>query len=180
MKDYYEEQMTDFFKKVDSSQIFDINKINLKEPKTEYHSYYTPVFSLKSLDNSIKEIEFYRIKNDLIFWTEFITKKDSLEKIRIAKVKLRQKDLELNKINNEKKRIERLNKFVKKYGKEYGKIIANHKVRIGMTKEMCEDSWGKPESINRTTSSYRTSEQWVYGDGNYLYFDNGKLTSIQN
>ena len=41
-------------------------------------------------------------------------------------------------------------------------------------------SWGKPESINRTTNQYGVHEQWVYGGRNYLYFDNGKLTSIQN
>lgn len=41
-------------------------------------------------------------------------------------------------------------------------------------------SWGKPNSINRTTNKYGTHEQWVYGDGNYLYFENGVLTSIQN
>jgi hypothetical protein len=41
-------------------------------------------------------------------------------------------------------------------------------------------SWGKPKSVNRTTTGYGVREQWVYGDGNYLYFENGKLTAIQN
>lgn len=49
-----------------------------------------------------------------------------------------------------------------------------------MTKEMCRESWGEPEDINKTTSSYGTHEQWVYGYGSYLYFENGKLTTIQN
>lgn len=26
----------------------------------------------------------------------------------------------------------------------------------------------------------RSREQWVYGNGNYLYFEDGTLTSIQN
>lgn len=180
LKDYYEEKLANFIKSIDSSQVFIVKKVTIKEPKSEYQNYYTPIFTLKNLNDSIKEIEFYRIKKDLMFWDEFKAKKDSLEKVRIAKVKLEQKQLELNKINKEKRRVERLNKYVKKYGDEYGKIVANYKVRIGMTKEMCEDSWGKPESINRTTNTYGTSEQWVYGGGNYLYFDNGKLTSIQN
>ncbi|TXD81073.1 hypothetical protein ESY86_20150 [Subsaximicrobium wynnwilliamsii] len=178
-------------KHLDSSQIFQITKITIKEPNTEYHSHYTPVFSLKKLDNTIEELEFYRIKDNLIFWNDFVAgadlrekretiRKDSLEKEKIADAKLRQEQRELRQIDNEKKRIVRLNKFVKKYGKEYGEIVTNYKVRIGMTKEMCEDSWGKPESINRTTNAYGTSEQWVYDGGSYLYFDNVKLTSIQN
>ena len=159
--------------------------------RAEYHSYYTPIFTLKKLDNTTEESEFYLIKDNIIFWDDFVAgadlrekresiRNDSLGKVKIAETKLREKQNELHKINNEKKRIERINKFVKKYGKEYGEIVANYRVRIGMTKGMCQDSWGKPESINRTTNAYGNSEQWVYVDGNYLYFNNGKLTSIQN
>jgi hypothetical protein len=55
-------------------------------------------------------------------------------------------------------------------------------VRIGMTAiEVVERSnWGKPERKARTTTSKGTFEQWIYGDGNYLYFQNGRLTTIQN
>ena len=45
---------------------------------------------------------------------------------------------------------------------------------------MCLESWGKPDDINTTIGSYGTHEQWVYGNGYYLYFENGKLTNIQN
>jgi len=54
-------------------------------------------------------------------------------------------------------------------------------VSLGMSPEdVLASSWGKPESINRTTTQFGTREQWVYGGRNYLYFENGKLTSIQN
>ena len=55
-------------------------------------------------------------------------------------------------------------------------------VRIGMTagQVLTNSSWGSPNSINRTVTARRTSEQWVYGNGNYLYFSNGVLTAIQN
>lgn len=54
-------------------------------------------------------------------------------------------------------------------------------VRIGMTTQQCIDSsWGRPDSINRTTTASGVSEQWVYGDTSYLYFDSGILTDIQN
>lgn len=55
-------------------------------------------------------------------------------------------------------------------------------VRIGMTQNQVINGthWGKPFRVNRTTTRYGTREQWVYGGGNYLYFENGVLTSIQN
>lgn len=54
-------------------------------------------------------------------------------------------------------------------------------VSIGMTaKQVRASNWGGPESINRSTGSYGTHEQWVYGGGNYIYFENGIVSSIQN
>lgn len=54
-------------------------------------------------------------------------------------------------------------------------------VSIGMTKEeVLASSWGRPQSVNKTTYSFGVHEQWVYGDGNYLYFENGVLKTIQN
>lgn len=53
--------------------------------------------------------------------------------------------------------------------------------RIGMSKDQVikATQWGEPDTINTTTTSEGTSEQWVYGDGHYLYFRNGRLTAIQ-
>ena len=59
-------------------------------------------------------------------------------------------------------------------------IITQEKVRIGMSKEACILSWGEPEDINKTSGSWGVHEQWVYGSHSYLYFTNGRLTSIQN
>lgn len=54
-------------------------------------------------------------------------------------------------------------------------------VRVGMTKkQVLASNWGEPEHVNRTSNSRGTTEQWVYGGGNYLYFTNGVLTTIQN
>jgi hypothetical protein len=59
-------------------------------------------------------------------------------------------------------------------------------VAIGMSKNQVlnKTHWGRPESINVTTSQYGTREQWVYGNGNYLYFEGRdpaklKLTHVQ-
>lgn len=54
-------------------------------------------------------------------------------------------------------------------------------VKIGMTKaQVLNSNWGNPSHVNRTVNQNGTREQWVYGGGNYLYFDDGKLTAIQN
>jgi hypothetical protein len=55
-------------------------------------------------------------------------------------------------------------------------------VSIGMSKQdALESSWGRPESVNTTTNALHTQEQWVYpGNHNYLYFEDGILTGIQN
>lgn len=53
-------------------------------------------------------------------------------------------------------------------------------VKIGMTTEqVLMSNWGKPERVNVTVSARGSSEQWVYSGQQYLYFDNGILTSIQ-
>ena len=55
-------------------------------------------------------------------------------------------------------------------------------VRIGMSKSQVvnQSSWGEPKYINRTITKRGTHEQWVYSEYRYLYFDNGRLTVIQD
>jgi hypothetical protein len=55
-------------------------------------------------------------------------------------------------------------------------------VRIGMAAEevINQTSWGKPLSIRRTTTASGVREQWIYDGNNYLYFENERLTAIQN
>ena len=67
---------------------------------------------------------------------------------------------------------------------EFIKLIAERKVAIGMTKVEVVYAWGSPNDINRTISSNSTWEQWVFGNpiygANYVYFDDGIVTSMQN
>lgn len=70
--------------------------------------------------------------------------------------------------------------MIRKYGRTNGQLIIEGRVKLGFTKQMCREAWGEPESINKSTGSWGTHEQWVYGLGSYLYFENGKLTAIDN
>lgn len=69
--------------------------------------------------------------------------------------------------------------LTKKFGAANAKLIMDGYVRTGMTKKMCEESWGLPDKINKSIGSWGTHEQWVYGSS-YLYFEGNRLTSIQN
>lgn len=101
-----------------------------------------------------------------------------LKNYSLCNIGIKQRDnlkIEIEKILQE--RIQRLTKL---YGKETVNDIFNGDVRIGWNKEQCIESWGEPKIINNTPGVWITYEQWVYGDGKYLYFENGKLRSIQN
>ncbi|MDQ0193080.1 hypothetical protein [Paenibacillus wynnii] len=57
---------------------------------------------------------------------------------------------------------------------------ANQPPAIGETKEQLKtSSWGLPKDINKTITENNISEQWVYGDGKYVYLENGIVTTIQ-
>lgn len=70
------------------------------------------------------------------------------------------------------------------YAKEYiyeRNLAKKPATKIGMTKNQVRNhtNWGEPNSINKTVTAQGTFEQWVYDDFQYLYFKNGKLTTIQ-
>jgi hypothetical protein len=60
----------------------------------------------------------------------------------------------------------------------FGRILGGQ-VERGMTKEMCEAAWGKPQNVNRIVYQKGQMEQWVYPNGRYLYFENDSLSTVQ-
>jgi len=54
---------------------------------------------------------------------------------------------------------------------------------IGMTEDEVTKLWGKPYDIHKSLYASAIHEQWVYKgcceQRDYVYFENGKLTSIQ-
>lgn len=59
------------------------------------------------------------------------------------------------------------------------RTIVDGKIRVGMTREMVRAAWGSPEHVNTTVYKSGVHEQWVYGSGQYVYFENGEMTSLQ-
>jgi len=61
----------------------------------------------------------------------------------------------------------------------FAKSPAGKKVGVGMSAEQVRLSWGKPEKVNSTVYGRGTHEQWVYGGSQYVYFEDGVMTSLQ-
>ncbi len=141
-------------------------------------SYYLKCFCfLKKDDKEIKiDLESELLKNYFLLETEF--KKQELEKQK--KEEERKKEEEERQRKEQQQRITFKKACIDKWGQKMGTYIAEGKVLLGMNKEMCIEAWGTPISRNRTMVNGLISEQWVYGWGTYLYFDNGKLTAIQD
>lgn len=62
------------------------------------------------------------------------------------------------------------------------RMACDGEVRVGMTKDMVRQAWGRPSDVNRTQSSRGTREQWVYGDfedRRYVYFRGNEVQTIQ-
>ncbi len=68
----------------------------------------------------------------------------------------------------------------KQEGKSSQKSIEKPTPQIGMTASEVEaSSWSKPVRKNITEYPWGKREQWVYSIYRYIYFENGRVTSIQ-
>lgn len=143
---------------------------------------------------SVKGDSGYLKLSDLQFDYETQIKVDSISKVRadeykawIVKINEQRRILKQEELVKEQKELkekekqlkERKDALTKKYGKKNAQRILDKKIWLGMSKEMAIESWGQPDDINRTVGSWGVHEQWIYVD-EYLYFENGKLTSWQD
>lgn len=127
----------------------------------------------KRIKDSILSVE-QRMRYEEVRKTEIELEKQ--EKERIAE---RKRLEDKKKAVAEKAERDKFDKLLTKYGvSEFLNAIINKKIKIGMTSAMVIDSWGKPQSINKSVGSWGVHEQWVYSSA-YLYFENGVMTSYQ-
>jgi hypothetical protein len=61
-------------------------------------------------------------------------------------------------------------------------LVARREVTIGIGQFDAVCAWGRPLDVNRTITAGNAREQWVYGESRrkYLYFENGRLTTLQD
>jgi hypothetical protein len=61
-----------------------------------------------------------------------------------------------------------------KYGSGMAARLIEGKIWKGMNSEMIQDSWGKPQKINRVISGNVVKEEWIYRN-TWLYLEDDKL-----
>ena len=116
---------------------------------------------------------------------DWILEKDILEKEKLRKEnnqkiqQEREKEFQARKLKEKLNAENRKKECIAKFGTELGEIIASHKVKIGMTKEMCKVSWGIPIWSDKTTTSTGTTENWYYGYVHSLHFEGNLLARIE-
>lgn len=115
-------------------------------------------------------MEDFFIEKEKYFHELKLQQKGEEERKRIIEEERRKRELKKNVIAK---------RNIEKYGNYYGDLINARKVVLGMNKEMCIKAWGNPIDINETITTGLVHEQWVYSLSLYLYFENGKLTAIQ-
>ena len=156
-------------------EVWTCSDISFVDSKDSY--YLNSFYFLKNGDREVKiELESEIVNNYFMLETEF--KQQELEKQK--KEEQRLKEQQEQEQQEQQERIKFRNECIVKWGQKMGGYIADGKVILGMNKEMCIAAWGSPIDINKTIVRGLTSEQWVYGWGTYLYFDNGVLSAIQN
>jgi hypothetical protein len=60
--------------------------------------------------------------------------------------------------------------------------VGDREIYVGMTKEQVRAAWGRPYNVNKTTTAYGTTEQWVMHESGrtYVYFSGDTCTAFQN
>ena len=85
----------------------------------------------------------------------------------------------INNFRNEVKKSKAENLRLRNALDELDKIEQETKVHIGDTGFKVLNIMGEPIRKNTTTTARGTREQWVYGNGTYIYLENGSVTSWQ-
>lgn len=125
-----------------------------------------------------KKLEGYEWDLHFIEENEYL-RSETEKKLKQEQLIEEQKKRELLRKEKERKESEKhKEECINKFGKIDGELIAQGKVKIGMTKKMCKVAWGSPFWTDKVTTEYGIKENWYYGFGFSLSFKNGLLNII--
>jgi hypothetical protein len=64
---------------------------------------------------------------------------------------------------------------------DFGKLIFNHQIAIGMTFANVEAAWGRPAKVDRSVTSSGVTEYWFFNkntNNTMVVFENGRVSSF--
>lgn len=174
-----------------SSQFFaSPNLLNKKSYSAETPQSFVVQSIVKTTEN-ISFNNYYQVRfqdgfdryiNAIHFRVEGADSEASLKNGCLFDISPDELNVRLAKIDADKKKEQQdFEAEIEKERSRIAEIARRPNARIGMTTKevVSKTNWGKPEQINRTVTADSVTEQWVYGEGEYLYFRNGRLTAIQ-
>lgn len=161
--------------------------------KTDYSNLASAFIKEEEINNLLQDENRDAFYDDAIFSLKYRTILRHIENVNLIPKELKSQVSKLKQLATKETK-----EYTEKRDKERAKIEVERKVEqkeqqinsstknpqpvtIGMTtEEVLTKGWGKPNDINRTTTAYGVSEQWVYNGYKYLYFEDGILKTIQN
>lgn len=171
-KEYLEKEIQ--FKKfyVYSKKSYDLN--TAEQVTSFYCSSMASERFLKPINPAESFSTFDECSNSNAIKEEIAKEKKRIEGIRSSSRQRQQA--------NEQRRISEIEKYLEKNPKfmAFKHNAIKKEISMGMPEELVILSWGKPQSVNTTVTSRRVHKQMVYGRRNYVYVDNGVVTSWQN
>lgn len=137
--------------------------------------------TIKSVSNIGIENQGYGINrySFAFILSDVYAKQEAEKRLKREELIAKQKKDEIEKANKIKIAKESfLKECINRFGQVNGDLISRGKVKIGMTTEMCETSWGNPFDRYKTTTASGTKESWYYGWKRSLHFVDGTLVRI--
>ena len=191
----------DLIRQVEASSIWTIEKLLLKG--TDFYAECASNDDQKK-GGRIEKISIYSIGDNHFKYGFPTTESDTLCVLPVGEQQLMLKseadvliakfkyEEEQNALAEKKRQTQYKNDIIKKYGEKYGSLIAQGKICVGMTQEMCIEAKGTPCKKNKSSDKYGTIEVWTYDclgvewawklglSANYTFvtFKNGKITDI--
>lgn len=177
-------------------------KIKILESQTKRYDtrkYWMKIDSLKHIIEIKSDVAFaMKLENDRLRDSAYSAQQIALE-IKIKEEAYRRelervvREIEIEKADRkydslakvharqeQDKKEKRRTDLISQYGSVDGNMIANKKVQIGFTKEMCLLAFGNPDNTSKLVDSYDLFETWRYWSADYsqlvtLDFQNGIL-----
>jgi hypothetical protein len=63
---------------------------------------------------------------------------------------------------------------------DFGTLIFNHQITIGMSFGNVQAAWGRPKKVDRSVYESGVKEYWFFDNGSMVVFENGRVVSFHS